>query len=415
MKPFELSLKQMIEISGCTRCGECALCCPVFSVTKDQRVTPIEMLQTVKEWIIGQSWLKKLFPRLKARTLERLNTLSQEVYQCTLCGHCEVVCPVHIHSKEMRISLRKNMMKSNLELPSPGPILENLQKGRNVAYPANEDRCLWLQNMPKIFRQKNRKSTAEVVYFVGCVASFFPITSSIAKSTLFLLERAKVDYGILGPDEWCCGWPLIGMGKEEMVPEFINHNIKMINATGAKTLLCGCPSCYDMLKFEYLRFSPTETPQFEVLHSTEYFLRLLKEERIQLHPLEATVTYHDPCDLGRGAGIYDPPREIIRMIPDVRFVEMRNHRSHATCCGGGGDLEMFFPAITRDIATHKIEEIDETGAEIVVSACQQCKRTISVAAKRLKKKFKVLDLLELINTLSEPWRNPLSQKTPPDS
>ncbi|NWG02011.1 MAG: (Fe-S)-binding protein, partial [Syntrophaceae bacterium] len=335
---------------------------------------------------------------------ERLKNFSQEVYQCTLCGHCEVVCPVNIHSKEIRIALRENMVKGDLQPALQGPILENLQQGRNVTYPTNHDRLLWLQNMPKIFRHCTHKTHAEVVYFVGCVASFFPATYSIPQAMLILLEKAKVDYGILGPEEWCCGWPLIGMGMEEKVDEFAKHNIEAVKAMGATTLICGCPSCYHVWKNLYPRFSSEKEFPFEIIHSADYFLELLKEERIPLHALEATVTYHDPCDLGRASGIYEPPREIIRMVSGINFVEMRHHKQHATCCGGGGDLEMFFPKITKDIVNLKVKEIEETRAEVVLSACQQCKRTIALNAKKMKKKFRVLDLLEFILILADPMR-----------
>jgi heterodisulfide reductase subunit D len=373
-------------------------------VTNDQRVTAFNALQTTKDWSICKSWFRKLFLRRNRMDSERLKDFSQEVYQCSLCGHCEVVCPVNIHSKEIRIALRKNIMKAGLEFPFLGPVLENLRNGRNVAYSTNNDRLLWLQNMPKIFRHSSRKVNAEVVYFVGCVASFFPVTYSIPQAMLYLLEKAKVDFGLLGPEEWCCGWPLIGMGQEEMVYEFAKHNIEKVKAMGAKTLVCGCPSCYHVWENLYPRFSSEKELPFEVIHSADYFLRLLKEERVPMHSLEAVVTYHDPCDLGRASGIYESPREIIRMVSGLSFVEMKNHGRHATCCGGGGDLEMIFPNLTKEIAVHKIEEIEETRAEVVLSACQQCKRTIALNAKKMKKKFKVLDLLEFILILSDPMK-----------
>jgi heterodisulfide reductase subunit D len=315
-----------------------------------------------------------------------------------------VVCPVNIGSKEIRISLRENMVKAGLELPLPGPILENLQKGKNVVYPTNQDRLLCLQNIPGVSPEKYLKKKAEVACFIGCVASYYPVTYTIPQAILYLMEKAKVDFAFLGHEEWCCGWPLIGMGREEMVYEFAIHNIEAVRAMGAKTLVCGCPSCYHVWEHLYPRFSSERELPFEVIHSTDYFLRLLKEGRIPLHSLEAVATYHDPCDLGRASGIYESPREIIRMVSGMSFVEMRRHGRHATCCGGGGDLEMFFPKISKDIGDLKIKEIEETGAEVVLSACQQCKRTISLNAKKMKKKFRVLDLLELIFILSDPTR-----------
>lgn len=404
MKDLELSLKQMIEIDGCTRCGECIQQCPVFTVTHDQRVTAFNTLQTTKDWSICKSWFRKFFLTRSQMNSGRLNDFSKEVYQCTLCGHCEAVCPVNIHSKDIRISLRRNMVKAGLELPLPGPILENLQNGKNVVYPTNTDRLLCLQNIPGISPEKYLKGKAEVVFFIGCVASYYPVTYTIPQAMLFLLDKARVNFALLGQQEWCCGWPLIGMGREEMVNEFASHNIETVKAMGAKTLVCGCPSCYHVWEKLYPRFSSERELPFEVIHSTDYFLKLLKEEKIPLHSLEAIATYHDPCDLGRASGIYETPREIIRMVSGMNFVEMRNHGRHATCCGGGGDLEMFFPKISKDIGDLKIKEIEETGAEVVLSACQQCKRTISLNAKKMKKKFRVLDILELVLILSDPTR-----------
>jgi heterodisulfide reductase subunit D len=404
MKDLQLSFKQMIELDGCTRCGECIQQCPVFTVTQDQRVTTFNTLQTTKDWSLCKSWFRKLFLMRNSMSPDRLNDFSKEVYQCTLCGHCEVVCPVNIHSKGIRISLRENMVKAGLELPLPGPILENLQEGKNLVYPTNQDRLLFLQNIPGISPEKYLKKKAEVACFIGCVASYYPVTYTIPQAILYLLEKAEIDFTFLGQEEWCCGWPLIGMGREEMVYEFAIHNIETVKAMGVKTLVCGCPSCYHVWENLYPRFSSERELPFEVIHSTDYFLRLLKEGRIPLHSLEAVATYHDPCDLGRASGIYESPREIIRMVSGMSFVEMRKHGRHATCCGGGGDLEMFFPKISKDIGDLKIKEIEETGAEVVLSACQQCKRTISLNARKMKKKFRVLDLLELILILSDPTR-----------
>jgi heterodisulfide reductase subunit D len=402
MKGPKLSLKQMIEIDGCTRCGECTRACPVFGVTKDQKVTAMEALRGAREWTLCGSRLRRLLTRTKKMSEERLKDFSKEVYQCTLCGRCEVACPVNIRGKEMRISLRREVTGTGLEPAPPGPILENLKKGKNVVYPSNDDRLLWLQNLPGASQEKYVKARAEVVYFVGCVASFYPMTSSIAQAMVTLLDRAGVDFTLLGADEWCCGWPLTGMGRQEAARELMEHNIEAVHARGAGTLLCGCPSCYHMWSHQYPGLRPSVRPRFDIVHSTEYLLGLIREGRIRLRPLPATITYHDPCDLGRGSGLYEPAREIIRSIPGVRFVELANHGSRAACCGGGGDLEMFFPEVTREIAVAKIREIEETGAEIVLSACQQCKRTIAVNARKLKKKFKVLDLMELLVTLSEP-------------
>ena len=396
MKDLELSLKQMIEIDGCTRCGECIQQCPVFTVTDDQRVTAFNTLQTTKDWSICKSWFRKFFLTRNQMNPERLNDFSKEVYQCTLCGHCEVVCPVNIHSKDIRISLRKNMVKAGLELPLPGPILENLQNGKNVVYPTNTDRLLCLQNIPGISPEKYLKKKAEVVFFVGCVASYYPVTYTIPQAMLFLLEKARIDFALLGQEEWCCGWPLIGMGREEMVYEFATHNIEKVKAMGAKTVVCGCPSCYHVWENLYPRFSSEWELPFEVVHSTDYFLKLLKEERIPLHSLEAIATYHDPCDLGRASGVYEAPRAVLRSIPGVELVEMENNRDQCKCCGGGGNLEMVDPELSAALAQEKIKQIQATGAEAVITSCQQCVRTIMTTSRRKKIPVTTMDITEFV-------------------
>jgi heterodisulfide reductase subunit D len=137
--------------------------------------------------------------------------------------------------------------------------------------------------------------------------------------------------------------------------------------------------------------------EFEIFHVTEYLGRLLKADRLSLRELDMTVTYHDPCDLGRGAGSYDAPREIIQSIPGIRFVELSNNREGCTCCGGGGNLEMIDAQLSASIAGNKMREVQETGAQTVVTACQQCVRTMTTYVKRNKVPVDVMDVVQLLH------------------
>jgi heterodisulfide reductase subunit D len=138
-------------------------------------------------------------------------------------------------------------------------------------------------------------------------------------------------------------------------------------------------------------------PEFEIFHATEFLAALLKEDRLPLRKLDLTVTYHDPCDLGRGAGRFDAPREIIQSIPGIRFVELPNNRENCKCCGGGGNLEMIDAELSANIAANKMQEVRATGAQTVVTACQQCVRTMTTFAKRNKVAVEVLDVVQLLN------------------
>jgi len=135
---------------------------------------------------------------------------------------------------------------------------------------------------------------------------------------------------------------------------------------------------------------------FKVLHAVQYLSMLVEEGKIKLNPVNKKVTYHDPCDLGRNSGIYDEPRKLIRSIPGVEFIELENSREYATCCGGGGNVESTDAGLSSSIAAIKAREIIKTGADIVVTSCQQCVRTIVTALKKEKSKIKVMDLIQLI-------------------
>jgi heterodisulfide reductase subunit D len=148
--------------------------------------------------------------------------------------------------------------------------------------------------------------------------------------------------------------------------------------------------------------------EFEIFHATEFLARLLKQDRLPLRELDLTVTYHDPCDLGRGAATFDTPRDIIQSIPGIRFVELPNNRENCSCCGGGGNLEMIDANLSGNIAGNKMKEIQATGAQAVITACQQCVRTMTTYAKRNKVPIEVMDITQLIHKV-------LAEEDRPDS
>jgi heterodisulfide reductase subunit D len=150
-----------------------------------------------------------------------------------------------------------------------------------------------------------------------------------------------------------------------------------------------CPSCYHTWKTFY-------RPEAELLSASELLSQLIRENRVRFKEIPVTVTYHDPCDLGRGSGIFEPPREVLKAIPGLRLVELPNNRQMATCCGGGGNLEMVDPELSGKVADMKIEEILKTGADTVVSSCQQCLRTIATRARRRNVNLAVKDLTDLV-------------------
>jgi Fe-S oxidoreductase len=191
----------------------------------------------------------------------------------------------------------------------------------------NESRLIWSDNLPDGgLGQLKRK--ADVLWYVGCVSSFYPMAYKIPQAMVQILGRSGVDFTLLGGAEWCCGFPLYSAGMSDRVPELAAHNLEAVRATGAKVLVSTCASCYHTWKHIYPEMLPDFPEDLEVLHATEYMARLVETGQLKLGPLERVVTYHDPCDLGKRSGVFDAPRYVMESIPGLELREMANNRQN---------------------------------------------------------------------------------------
>jgi len=347
-------------------------------------------IKGLKEILKGRIGLLRKIFRKKASPEEQLTNFSPTVFRCTLCGNCQEVCPVGIHLKELWLSMRQDLVHSGSYPKKIDMIRENLAESRNVFGEDNEERCEWVEDLDEVPEDGYIKDKAEVVYFIGCVASYFPLAQKIPMALVKVLEASSVDFTLLGEDEWCCGFPMLGAGLKDMFDEFMRHNLEVVRDKCAEKVIFACPSCFQMWREYYPR-------EVEIIHATQFLMQLVQEGKVPLKRLDITVTYHDPCDLGRGARVFEEPREVIRSIPGVRLVEMPRNRENCQCCGGGGNLEMIDAKLSSEIAKRKIEEVLSTGADAVVTSCQQCVRTMTTYAKRNKVPIEVLDITQLIH------------------
>ncbi len=383
-----LSLRELIGLDACVKCGSCVEVCPVHTQTRQLESTMGGLFTDIKSFIRKVYGIPERF--FGSQTLrERLEKVSDQPYLCTLCGRCKLVCPALIDTNRLRIGLREFMVEEGQYPTAINQVTETLKRVHNIVGEPSEERSTWVEaidGLPEGFLQKKN---AEVVYFVGCVGSYFPMVKRIPQSLVQIMLKANVDFMILGGEEWCCGFPLIagGMGREAHI--FIQHNMEKIKERGVKIAVFSCPSCYHIWKEEY-------KTDIEIFHSTQFVKNLIDEGKIRFKRKPIKVTYHDPCDLGRLSGIYEPPREILQAIPGVELIEMESNRQESKCCGGGGDLEIVRPDLSASIAQAKIEEIKATGAEAVITACQQCVRTIQMAAIKKKTPFVVMDIIEFV-------------------
>jgi heterodisulfide reductase subunit D len=266
-------------------------------------------------------------------------------------------------------------------------IREAIANNKNVANFPNSERAMWAEFMPSPPKRLFRKR-AEVIYFVGCMSSFSPQIQDIPAAVVQVLEKADVDFAILGENEWCCGYPLIVAGMHSEAAQLIEHNTKEIEKTGASKVVFSCPSCYRTFREHY-------SLNAKLYHHTEFIQELIEAKRLKLRGYSVKLTYHDPCDLGRHSRIYEAPRKVLRALK-AELVEMPRVREIALCCGGGGDLELVEPELTSDISHTVAREAEGTGASVLVTACQQCKRVLKKGVAEVGAKLEVKDIAEVV-------------------
>lgn len=385
----KLSPKQLLEIDACTRCGECVQFCPIYSQRGEEAINPRGKIQAMKKFIRGQYGLwAKLFGK-KQLNEEELQRFSEMVYRCTLCGECGAQCPVSIDSRNLWIALKEVLVDLG-HYPKPLKLLKaHILKDHNISGQDHGQRDGWLEALEDLPAHRYQKDKAEIVYFIGCVSSYYPMAYKIPQSIAKILERAGVDFTILGGEEWCCGFPLLVGGFKREAHELFQHNIERVKEKGAHTVIFSCPSCYHTWLEDY----KTDLNLFD---STQFILKLIREGKIQFDEKKIRVTYHDPCDLGRASGIYEAPREILKAMPGVELVELSNHGDRCKCCGGGGLLEMIDPDLSAALAKEKIKEIQATGADLLITSCQQCLRTIQSTARKMKIRLKTVYISEFV-------------------
>ncbi len=363
------------RVIACYQCGTCSGSCPTASAMDYNPRRILHMLRLG----LGERVLR-----------------SRSIWLCTSCYSCTARCPREIKISDTMLNLRRLVVDRELELPPNLVTLrETVTTHYNISGDDNATRLIWCDNLEEETVAFRTKPQAEVAFYVGCVASFYPMVYGIPQAMVQVLDRAGVDFAPLGGEEWCCGYPLFTAGMEGLVAELMEHNVARVREMGAKTLVTTCPSCHYTWEHLYPLFDSSPLG-FEVLHASQFLARLLEDGLLKLGSFEQVVTYHDPCDLGRKSGIFGAPRQVIEAVPGIQFREMDASRQDALCCGGGGDVQVVDESVTASVADRRLSQAQRTGAKVILSACQQCKRTLMSAARRSKARVRVMDLAELV-------------------
>jgi heterodisulfide reductase subunit D len=382
-----LTRRQLIELSACTRCGECQVWCPVYAQDRRERITARCKLDSLRRLAEG------------ALPKDEQKDFVEGLYECSACGQCHIVCPVRIDTPEMWEQARLSLV--NAGIPQPEAQVKQLTAIKQYNNPFGKpqrERAHWAQKawdrgMLKAPLRLWREQPSPVLYFAGCMASFEPALQPVAVQSARLLQEAGVDFSILGSDEPCCMSKLRRMGDGSF-PEEARKRADDFTRMGVETIVVSCAGCFKGLHADYRQLWPGAK---KVVHLSQFLDQLVREGRLRpQREIPLVVTYHDPCHLGRHNQVYDQPRRVLKSVPGIRLVEMPRHRAFSACCGMGGGLKAVSPEIQHKMAQARIREAESTGAEAIVTPCQTCYQGLLNGLTETSSNMKVYHLNELL-------------------
>ena len=436
----DFAWKDVLDLYSCTECGRCQSFCPAFNTGKplspktlitDLRDSVFEDLAggyakttheayplagnptvapTATMWVTGEhgpptsrglpghfqpSWLspddvaKAATANGGSRPLIGGTINEETLWSCTTCGACMDQCPVFIEHVPKIMDLRRHLVLDESRMPKGAEsALRNIENVANPYGLPHGARAEWARQLqvPLI----TEKPDAEYVYWLGCAASFDDRAKTVATALVKILKTAGVDFAILGSEEKCTGDPARRIGNEYLFQERAKENIAILNQHQVRKVIASCPHCFNTIANEYPDFGGN----YEVIHHSQLIDHLLKAERLTLtQPLDATMTYHDSCYLGRWNDVFAPPRSILERIPGLKLVEMAENRKEGMCCGAGGGR--YWMEETKPRVNHaRVQMAVETRATKVATACPFCLGMFDegIASQQLGDKIAVDDI-----------------------
>jgi len=375
LAPFKDVIEGLKEAGGeafkfCYQCGKCETVCP---------------------W----NRVRKYFVRrmIHQAQLGVVPFESEDLWLCATCRNCVGRCPRGVEIIDVVRAMRRLLVPDGV-VPASIPNLRGVMTSiASVGNPFRQekDRADWAEGLSvKAFTEGT-----ETLYFPCCYPSYDPRLKKVAQATANILNRAGVDFGILGSKENCCGESVRKVGNEELFKRLARENIKTFIENGVKKIVASSPHCYHTFKNEYPEFKVN----FEVVHVSQYLFRLIQEGRLKpTKEYGKKVTYHDPCYLGRHNGIYEEPREILKRIPGLELVEMANSREDSLCCGMGGGRIWMETAKGERFSTLRLEQAIGIGAEVLVTSCPYCITQFEDSRLTLKESevIQIKDITEIL-------------------
>lgn len=379
------------ELAQCQMCGYC------IDVCEAHRQTPWESV-TARGKIYYLNQLDKAGLGKMDKILGRKVTLSPEfvdaMYKCTGCGNCEEICHAKIELVALWEKIRTWMARYGV---APLPVHKKLEasiakNGNPYGEPKSKRDAWWPEEVKRV-------TPPDAVFFAGCTGSYR--MQGIPQAAVKVLDRAGVSLNCLGENEVCCTSPLLRTGIDLQTLEAARETVTKADGIGAKDMIMSCSGCYKTVSSNFVEYYGK--PGQNVYHITQYVDKLISTRKLALpNEFKAKITYHDPCHLGRHSKVFEEPRNILKKIKGVDFVEMERNRENSRCCGAGGGYKSAFNDFAVNIAAERIRDAEKVGAEIIATACPFCVLNLRAGAKKIGSKVKVMDITEILVQVTNP-------------
>ena len=403
-KVEDFTWKQKLDMFTCTECGRCREVCPTHLTGKPLSpkgfmVDLRNALYTDADALIDADAGRgdgSAEAALAARRPLIGSWIDEEtIWACTTCRYCEHACPVGITFVDKITDLRRHLVLEKSTFPKEAQTAFNgMERQGNPWNLAAADRAAWTKDLPfpVLTMAEAGAAKVDVLFWVGCAGSYEERGKRVSRSLARLLHEAGVTFAILGTEETCTGDAARRLGNEYLFQTLAQQNVETMKGYGVTKIVTNCPHCFNTLANEYPDFGGT----FEVMHGTELVSRLVREGRIRLVNGEArSLSFHDPCYLGRHNGVYDAPRELLNAIPGIALKELPRSRENGMCCGAGGGRMWLDETIGARVNQARFAEIEANGTDAVGVSCPFCMVMLGNAKTELAGRTEAYDVLEL--------------------
>jgi Fe-S oxidoreductase len=390
----DFTWKGMLDFATCTECGRCQSQCPAWNTGKP--LNPKLVIMDLRDHALAKApYLlassdeerEKLPDAVKAEAERPLvgapggggaggdvGVIDPDVlWSCVTCGACVEQCPVDIEHVDHIVDMRRFQVLIESSFPREAQVmLRNLERAGDPWGRGSGARLEWMAGLPfevRVLDGERLPDDVEYLLWVGCAGSLDDKAKRTTRALAELLHEAQVEFMVLGGGETCTGDPARRLGQEALFQELAKTNVETLNGVGARKIVVTCAHCFNAIANEY----PQVGGSYEVVHHTQLLAKLVADGRLKpVHNVDAEVTYHDPCYLGRHNRIFSPPREILGSVPGVQFTEMPRNQKTSFCCGAGGARMWMEEKIGTRINETRTEEALGTGASVVTAACPYC-------------------------------------------